>query len=54
MNAVQPAANEEEAIRFRSKFRKEKEGVLTQGLEDLAWFFEFDVEIPASAEGTNR
>ena len=30
-----------------------KERVLTQGLEDLSWLLEFDVEVPASAEGTH-
>jgi hypothetical protein len=32
----------------------EKKRVLTQGLEDLSWLLEFDVEVPASAEGTHR
>ena len=54
MKAVQPAAKRGRSGLVQIEIQKRKEEVLTQGLENLAWFFKFDVEIPASAEGTDR
>lgn len=48
MKEVQPAAKEAVQIEI-----SEEESVLTQGLENLAWLLELDMEIPASAEVTH-
>lgn len=53
MKAVHPAA-EGRGKRFKTKIVREGKGGLTQGLEDLAWLLELDVEVPASAERTHR
>jgi len=56
MKAVQPAAKwVEKGVSDKIKILRsgEKERVLTQSLEDPSWLLEFDVEVPASAEGTH-
>jgi len=56
MKAVQPAAKWVEkgvSDKIKRLGSGGEERVRTQGLEDLSWLLEFDVEVPASAEGTH-